>query len=172
MGLGLQVLFAARMVRRGLDLDEIRRRIEGLGDRIHVLFVVDTLEFLQRGGRIGKARAWIGSLLGIKPILGVQDGGVVPVDKVRGGRRAHPRIAELLAGRVDPSRPLFMAVAHSRAPVWADRLRQLLEERFEVAEMLMTDIGPVVGTHAGPGCVGCVAFEPTDEELELFGPLG
>lgn len=171
MGLGLQVVFAARMLRRGLGLDEVRGRLEALSMRIHVLFVVDTLEYLRRGGRVGKAGAWIGTLLGIKPILGVRGGVVVPVDKVRGGRRAHPRIVRLVEDRVDRSKPIVAAVAHSKAPVWADRLRKLLEDRFDVSEMLQTDIGPVVGTHAGPGCVGCVVFQPEGDEAELFAPL-
>jgi DegV family protein with EDD domain len=80
LGLGLLALFAARMAHRELGAAEIARRIAAMGDRVHVLFVVDTLEYLARGGRIGKAQAWVGSLLGIKPILGVVDGGVVPVD--------------------------------------------------------------------------------------------
>ena len=164
LGLGLLALFAARMARRKLPAAEIARRLAGMGDRVHVLFVVDTLEYLARGGRIGKARAWVGSLLGIKPILGVVGGEVVPVDKVRGGRAAHPRMLKLFQGRLSPGRPVAGAVAHANAPVWADRLRELLEAELDVSELMVGEMGPVVGTHAGPGTVGAALFQPADDE--------
>jgi DegV family protein with EDD domain len=172
LGLGLLAVFAARMAQRGLDLGAIRGRIEAMRERMHVLFVMDTLEYLARGGRIGKARALLGKVLGVKPILGVAEGEVVAVDRVRGGRAAHPRLAELFAERVDPQRPVVAAVGHSKAPIWADRLRALIEERFVAAELMVTEIGPVVGTHAGPGTVGAAMFQPTPEELPLISPLG
>ncbi|HUF77827.1 MAG TPA: DegV family protein, partial [Thermoanaerobaculia bacterium] len=106
LGLGLLALFAARMANRGLPAPDIARRLRAMGDRVQVLFVVDTLEYLARGGRIGKAQAWVGSLLGIKPILGVARGEVVPVDRVRGGRAAHPRILALFRERIEPGRPV------------------------------------------------------------------
>ena len=167
LGLGLLALFAARMAHRGLAASEIARRIAAMGDRVHVLFVVDTLEYLARGGRIGKARAWVGSLLGIKPILGVVDGGVVPVDKVRGGRAAHPRMLELFRQRLTgggEGLPVTGAVAHANAPVWADRLRELLETELGATDLMVGEMGPVVGTHAGPGTVGAALFRPADEE--------
>jgi DegV family protein with EDD domain len=172
LGLGLLALFAARMARRGLELAAIRQRIEAMRGRMHVLFVVDSLDYLARGGRIGKARALTGKMLGVKPILGVADGEVVAVDRVRGGRAAHPRLIELFALRVDPQRPVVAAVGHSQAPIWADRLRALLEERFVTSELMVTEIGPVVGTHAGPGTVGAALFQPTAEEQPLIAPLG
>lgn len=171
MGVGFLALFAARMAFRGEEAPKIAWRLKEMTSRLHIFFVVDTLEYLARGGRIGKARAWVGKLLGIKPILGVADGEVVPVDRVRGGRQAHPRIVKLFQERIEPGRPVVVAVAHARAPVWADRLRSLVERSFEVRELIVTDIGPVVGTHAGPGCVGAVVFQPTDEEWELVTPL-
>ena len=172
MGVGMLALFGARMAQRGEKVYTIARRLEKMRDRIHMLFAVDTLEFLQRGGRIGKAQAFVGKLLDIKPILGVQNGEVVPVDKVRGGRKAHPRIVELFKQRVDPKKPVIVTVAHAQAPVWAESLRVLLEKSFDIRELIRADIGPVVGTHAGPGCVGAVIFQPEDDELELILPLG
>lgn len=170
LGLGLMALFAARMAARDLTAGEVTRRLQEIRERIGILFVVDTLEYLKRGGRIGAAQAWMGKLLGIKPILGVADGEVVPVDRVRGGRAAHPRILELVAERTQAERPLLAAVAHAKAPVWADRLRQLLTERFDVAELVVAEMGPTVGAHAGPGTVGIAWMQPTDEELALLAP--
>lgn len=172
LALGLVALFAARLAARGLDAVEVARRVEELKGRTSALFVVDTLEYLRKGGRIGAARALLGSLLGIKPILGIGDGQVVPVDKVRGGRAAHPRILELLAERADPERPIVAAIAHANAPVWADRLRGLVEARFPVAEMIVAEIGPTVGVHGGPGTVGVAWLQPTADELPLLAPLG
>jgi DegV family protein with EDD domain len=168
VGLGMLVVFASRMAERGLGLDEIIRRLEDIRDRLEFLFLVDTLEFLRKGGRIGQAQALIGTLLGIKPILGQVDGEVVPVDKVRGGRKAQPRLMEIMRERVDASRPVFAAVAHASAPKWGGRLKDLLVDTFDIVELLEGEIGPVVGAHAGPGTVGCIVFQPTSEELELL----
>lgn len=171
LGLGMLALFAARMARRGVEPDAIVGRLESMRGRVRVLFAVDTLDYLARGGRIGKGRAFLGNLLGIKPILGVVDGEVTAVDKVRGGRAAQPRLIELFREKVDPKRPVVVSIAHAKAPVWADRLRFLIQKSFDVAELIMAEMGPVVGTHAGPGTVGAALFQPTDEELPLVAPL-
>lgn len=171
MGVGMMALFAARMALRGRPAAVIEQRLQAMAPRLEILFAVDSLDALVRGGRLSKARAAVGKLLGIKPILGVVGGEVVPLDRVRGGRRAHPRIIELLSEKLDPEQPIVVAVAHAKAPVWADRLAKLLAERFTLAERIETDIGPVVGTHTGAGCVGCVAFQPTTEEWADIAPL-
>jgi DegV family protein with EDD domain len=168
VGLGMLVVFASRMIERGLGVDEIVRRLEDIRERLHFLFLVDTLEFLRKGGRIGQAQALIGSLLGIKPILGQVGGEVVPLDKVRGGKRAQARLLEILRERVDTGRPVFVATAHASAPQWGGQLKEQLVDTLDIVEMLEGEIGPVVGAHAGPGTVGCIVFEPTDEELELL----
>ena len=171
LGLGMYALFAARMARRGVEPDTIAERLEAMRERVHVLFVVDTLDYLARGGRIGKARALMGNLLGIKPILGVVDGEIVAADKVRGGRAAHPRLIDLFREKADPKRPVVVSIAHAKAPVWADRLRGLFEKTFQVHEVILAEMGPVVATNTGPGTVGAAVFQPTDEELPLISPL-
>lgn len=170
--LGLLALLAARMAMRGLSASQIRSRLEGMRQRVHMIFVVDTLEYLARGGRIGKARAFLGQMLGIKPILTVQDGEVAPLDKVRGGRAAHPRVIELFKARVNPAEPVVVCIAHAQAPVWADRLKNLIQQNFNVSELIETEIGPTVGTHVGPGTVGAVMFQPNEDEKELVAPIG
>ena len=171
LGLGLLALFAARMAARNETATEIRRRLLTMAPRIHTLFVVDTLEYLARGGRIGRARALLGGLLGIKPILGMVEGEVAPVDRVRGGRAAHPRILEILKERVDPGRPVIAGVSHGNAPAWADRLEKLVREAFPVSELIQAEVGPVVGTHAGPGVVSVSLFQPAADEAALIAPL-
>jgi DegV family protein with EDD domain len=171
LGLGLLVLFAARMAARNETAPEIRRRLLAMAPRVHTLFVVDTLEFLARGGRIGRAQAMVGGLLGIKPILGVVDGEIAAVNRVRGGRATHPRILEILKTRLDPKRPLVAGVSHGNAPAWADRLERLLRDTFQVTELIQAEVGPVVGTHAGPGVVAVSVFQPEADEAALIAPL-
>lgn len=171
VGVGLMAVFAARMAARDEKVFAIAQRVRDMSKRLHILFAVDTLDFLVKGGRIGKARAIVGKLLGIKPILGVVDGEVTAIDKARGGRKVHPRIVQLVSERIDPKKPIVMGVAHAQAPVWADRLAKLMRRHFKVSETILSDIGPVVGTHSGPGCVGTVVFQPTPEEWELIRPL-
>jgi len=168
--LGMLVLFAARMAARNETAGIIQQRLLDMAPRIHTLFVVDTLEFLARSGRIGKARALVGSLLGIKPILGMLDGEVAPMDRVRGGRAAHPRILEILHKQVDRKRPVFAGISHANAPVWADRLRALVRDQFQVAELIQTEIGPVVGANVGPGVVGVCLFQPGEDEIDWIAP--
>lgn len=170
VALGMLALFAARMASRGDTADTIRQRLLDMAPRIHILFAVDTLEFLARGGRIGKARAIMGGLLGIKPILGMAKGEVVPVDQVRGGRAAHPKILEILGKRVDRKQPVVAGISHANAPVWADRLRALVRDQFQISELIQTEIGPVVGANVGPGVVGVCLFQPTEEEQGWIAP--
>lgn len=165
LGLGLLALFAARMAARNEPADRIVRRIREMAPRIHTLFAIDTLEYLARGGRIGRARALVGGLLRIKPILGVVDGEVAPVGQARGGRNAQPRLLELLLERIDPRRPLIVAIGHANAPAWADRLETLLRERLQIAELLQSEVGPVVGANVGPGVVGLAAYQPAEGEI-------
>ncbi len=171
LGLGMLALFAARMARRGVEPEVIVGHLKAMRERVHVLFVVATLEYLARSGRIGKARALLGNILGVKPILGVVDGEIVAVDRVRGGRAAHPRLIELFRERIDPKKPVIVTVAHAKAPVWGDRLRGLIEKSFQVREILSGEMGPVVVANAGPGTVGAALFQPTEEEWELVGPV-
>jgi fatty acid kinase fatty acid binding subunit len=169
--LGMVAILAARMAARGLPAVEIRDRVEGIKSRLVTLFVVDTLEYLARGGRIGKAQAWFGNLLGIKPILGLEDGRVVPVDRVRGGRRAHSKLIELFSTALDRERSCQIIVAHAQAPIWADRLAGLLRESFSVSELQQVEMGPVIGAHVGPGTLGTAIFQPELEEEDLLAPL-
>lgn len=172
LGLGLLALFASRLAARGQSAAAIAAKLRELAPRAQLLFGVDTLEFLVKGGRLSRTQGFIGSVFGIKPILGLKDGAIVPLDRVRGARAVQPRLLELLAQRVDPKQPIHAAVLHAAAPAAADRLRKLLQERFRCAEILVGEIGPVVGTHTGPGAVGIAALQPTAEELSLLAPIG
>jgi len=152
-GIGMLVVAAAEAARAGKTADECLEIVRRLRKETKLYFLVDTLEYLQKGGRIGKASAVLGSLLNIKPILTIDDEGVVaPVDKVRGQKKAMARIIELLNEQVRADR-VRLIVAHSNAEQTAKELASMLERQFHSDGVLYTEIGPVIGTHVGPGTV-------------------
>lgn len=157
MGLGLMALTAARAAARGEDLSSVAESARQLIPRLRVYFVVDTLEYLHRGGRIGAAARIFGSALNLKPVLEIKDGVVTPVTRVRTRRKALDKLLELLHEELGAGGTIHMSVLHVAAPEEAAQLAQQLQARYEPAELIQAECGPVVGAHAGPGTVG-VAF--------------
>ncbi len=158
MSLGLVVLAASTMATAGSDADAIVTKIESMRDQVQAYFSVATLEYLRRGGRIGRASALVGSVLQVKPVLCIRDGLVTPLERVRTFERALNRVVEL-ARAVDRGRGVCVIVGHADAEQDAERMGRELEP---VAETLMIQpLGPVVGAHAGPGVVG-VGCYPAD----------
>lgn len=153
-GFGLQVVHAARMAKQGATAAEIRAEVERLGKGRRLYFLVDTLEYLQKGGRIGKAAAILGTLLNIKPILSVdQEGVIYAVDKVRGRKKAVSRVIDLFVNDFGGLRDINVAVCDSVNPEGAEEMLELLGRHFTLHEVVRTSIGAVVGTHVGPGTV-------------------
>lgn len=160
LGLGLVALEAARLAQAGRSAAEILPHLEAIAGRMNVLFTLDTLEFLQRNGRIGKAQALLGGLLGVKPILHIDPEGVVaPVDKVRGRSRTLPRTLELLQERVPRGSRVRMAVLHTQAPEQAAEWLAAAKQIYEVEEALIAPIGSVIATHVGPGAIGFAFYQ-------------
>ena len=158
MSLGLLTLAASELVAAGGDAESVTSRVSEMRDKVHTYFSVATLEFLRRGGRIGRASALLGSVLQVKPVLCIRDGLVTPLERVRTFDRALNRIVELTR-EVDLGRGLCVIVGHADAEADAERVARELEP---VAETLMIQpLGPVVGAHAGPGVVG-VGCYPAD----------
>lgn len=156
-GLGLLVIAAAEAVRQGKSKAEIIRLIQELRNGTKIYFVVDTLEYLKKGGRIGKASALLGSLLNIKPILTVNEAGeAAPLDKVRGHRKAMLRIIELMKEEFKGTE-IKVTVGHCKAQDTADELSLLVKEHFQINDIKCIDIGPVIGTHVGPGTAAVFA---------------
>ncbi|WP_054028078.1 DegV family protein [Bacillus sp. FJAT-28004] len=150
-GFGLRVVRAAEMAQAGESKERIIEEIERLERGTNLYFLVDTLEYLQKGGRIGKASALIGSILNIKPILSLdKDGVVLAVDKVRGSKKAMARIIELLK-QTYGDEPVGMTMAYSFSKDTAEALCELLKAQFNVQETNWTTVGAVIGTHTGPG---------------------
>jgi len=158
MSLGLITLAASEMAASGADAESIVARASEMRPHVQTYFSVATLEFLRRGGRIGRASALLGSVLQVKPVLCIRDGLVTPLERVRTFDRALNRIAELTR-EVDRGKGLCVIVGHADAEADAERVARELEP---VAETLMIQpLGPVVGAHAGPGVVG-VGCYPAD----------
>jgi DegV family protein with EDD domain len=156
MGNGFAVLAAARSAARGEDMATVAAAARDTAAATRTLFVVDTLEYLRRGGRIGHAASMIGTALSVKPVLHVADGRVVPLEKVRTTARALVRLVqrgvEAAAGR-----PVMVAVHHLAAPERAERLAADLEERLpNLRELYVSELGAAIGAHVGPGAVGLV----------------
>jgi DegV family protein with EDD domain len=148
-----------RRLARGTDDDEIEQLIERFKRDNGVVFTVGTLEYLQKGGRIGRAQALAGTLLNVKPILSVADGVIVPIGKVRGRQRALQEFARVFTGATEDTPGLRVAIAHADAPEWVDVLTDLVQKLRPQAEIeLVEALGAVVGTHAGPGAVGFFWF--------------
>ena len=158
MSLGLVTLAASEMAAQGEAAESIAKRVTAMREDVQTYFSVATLEFLRRGGRIGRASAMLGSVLQVKPVLCIRDGLVTPLERVRTFDRALNRIVELTR-EVDHGNGLCVIVGHADAEDDAERVARGLED---VAETLMIQpLGPVVGAHAGPGVVG-VGCYPAD----------
>lgn len=157
MGQGIMVAEALRSVQQGWPVPQIVDRLEFVRDNMRIGFVVDSLEHLQKGGRIGKASVFLGTLLSVKPMLSIREGEVSPLDKVRTRRRAVERLVEWLAGEVGTERDVHIGVVHLNAPEDAEALRQRCAQTFRSTTVFISELGAVLGVHVGPGTVGvCV----------------
>ncbi|NMC14972.1 MAG: DegV family protein [Chloroflexi bacterium] len=156
MALGFIVMTAAKAATQNASLKECKELAEQARRHTDVVFAVDTLDFLHRGGRIGGASRFLGTALNIKPILQVADGQVEAVEKVRTRSKSLSRLVELVEERSSGKRPLRIAVVHANAEADA---RDLLEQtkKLHAEEYVLSQVSPVIGTHAGPGTVG-IAF--------------
>jgi DegV family protein with EDD domain len=154
MALGLQVLTLARAAAEGASLSDCCDLAETLRERSGVYFVVDTLEFLHRGGRIGGAQRLLGTALNLKPILTVQDGKVEAVERVRTKSKALDRLIELVAEKTHGQTPLRVASLHANAEAEARETLTRFGQLTHPVESLSCSLSPVVGTHTGPGTIG------------------
>jgi DegV family protein with EDD domain len=157
------IALLALAIQRRLDRGTSDEEVEALVDRYRrergLLFTVDTLEFLARGGRIGRAAAFAGTLLHVKPILTIADGEVVPLLRVRGERKAFSELAKALETETRDELELRLAVAHAAAPARAAELEALVRHRRPHAELeLVVPLGAVIGAHAGPGTLALFWF--------------
>ncbi len=153
MGLGFAALGAARAAAAGVSLDEVERAARTAASSVKVMFVVDTLEYLHRGGRIGGASRWLGTALSIKPILHLNEGRVDALEQVRTKKKAVSRMLDLAAEHASEHQ-VRAAVIHADAPDEADALASTVERLFDCLELYVTDLSPVIANHTGPGTLG------------------
>jgi DegV family protein with EDD domain len=151
-GEGLVLLAAAAAARDGADAQAVADRARRARSDLRMWFALDTLEYLRRGGRIAGAQAWLGSALKVKPILTVE-AEITPVERVRTSRRAFERIVDLLRSRASDGADAWM-VQHIQAPREAEELAARGRELFGCEPLVISEIGPVIGSHVGPGLLG------------------
>jgi DegV family protein with EDD domain len=160
LALGLLAEAVERRLARGTTDEEVEELVERFRRTNRVVFTCATLEYLQRGGRIGKAQALAGSLLNVKPILEIRDGVVEPIGRVRGRQKALAEFARLFVAGTEDRDGLRTAVAHANAPEWVEVLTDLVSKARPRATVdLVQPLGAVVGTHAGPGAAGFFWFQ-------------
>jgi DegV family protein with EDD domain len=144
-----------RRLERGTTDEEVDELVARFKRESGLVFTLDTLEYLARGGRIGRAAGWAGQLLHIKPILTIADGEVLPLKRVRGNRKAIQEFVSAVEAGTRDKPGLRVGIAHAEAPERMEAVRKLVSDVRPNAEIeVATTLGPVVGTHAGPGTVG------------------
>ena len=160
VGIALLALAIQELLARGTTDEEVEALAERYRREIGLLFTVDTLEFLAKGGRIGRARALAGSLMNVKPILTITDGEVVPLTRVRGRQKALAEFRKRFEEATTDGPGLAVGFAHAEADETVEQLREIvLASRPQAEIKLVTTLGAVVGTHAGPGTVGFFWFQ-------------
>jgi fatty acid kinase fatty acid binding subunit len=155
VGITMLALAVQRRLDRGTTDEEVDELVDRYKREHGLLFTVDTLEFLARGGRIGRAKAFAGELLNVKPILSIRDGEVVPVKRVRGNRKAFQEFVDAVQSGTVDGPGLRFGTAHADAPERAAELAKMVRDlRPQATIEVETELGAVIGTHAGPGTVG------------------
>lgn len=164
MAQGFQSLVGARMAQAGGSREDVTRAITALDDKLTLVFLLDTLEFLKRGGRIGKTQAWLGTMFNFKPLLEIAHARVEPLERVRSRKAGIGRLLELVQNppRTNGPRmgdgPLHIAVLHARAPEAALQLENEIRARFNVGELMTAEIGPTIAVHTGPDALGLAFY--------------
>ncbi len=164
MAQGFQCLEGARVAMAGGSSQDVVKAITALDERISLVFLLDTLEYLKRGGRIGKAQAWLGTMFNVKPILEIAHARVEPLERVRSRKAGLARLLELVQTPPLTNGPrkgdgaLHIAVLHARAPEAAQQLEDELRARFNIAELVRAEIGPTIAVHTGPDALGLAFY--------------
>lgn len=153
-GQGLLVYEAAKMAESGAAASEIEEAIEGLKRKLASIFTVDTFEYLLKGGRVTRIQAFLGTVLDIKPVLHLDSSGkIVPLEKVRGKRKAAARLLEIMAEQGRDLSRQTVGVVHAHVPEEAARLAEQIKAKFNVKEVVIGELSASIGTHTGPGCL-------------------
>jgi DegV family protein with EDD domain len=160
MAHGWAVIEAARSALAGFGLDQVAQRARHVAQNSMMIQTADTLRYLYMGGRIGKAQHLAGSILNIKPLIGMRDGIIVALGTTRSRAKAYRRMVELMQQQVGEGSRIKVAFTHVAAQAQVEKLRALVADRFECVETIVTELSPALAVHSGPGTVG-VCFFPT-----------
>jgi DegV family protein with EDD domain len=154
MALGFVALAAARAAAEGASAEDVVQAAEATIPHVGLLFTVETLDYMRRGGRIGLAAAFLGNLVDLKPILELKEGRVEPMERVRSKKKALNRILEVMAERTRGKTPLRLATIEAAATEEASALLETARQRLGAVETILAEASPTVAVHAGPGTVG------------------
>lgn len=157
LAMGFPLLAVARAAAQGATLSECKTLVQKNCEQSGVLFVLKTLEFLHRGGRIGGAAAFLGTALNLKPILELREGKIEAIERVRTMSKAVDRLLDLFEERIGSRTPVHIGALHANAPVEVSLLLERARQRFpesDIRAAVTADVSPVVGSHTGPGCLG------------------
>lgn len=153
IGYGLVVLHAAKMAKNGTTAEQIVEAAEHQARHMEHIFTVDNLEYLYRGGRVSKTSAFVGGLLNIKPILNVEDGKLIPLEKLRGSKKVLGRMIELMEERGKDFQNQVIGISHGDDLERAEQLASMIQEKFGISRenIVLEMVGAVIGAHSGPG---------------------
>lgn len=153
LGHGLVVQEAVRLREQGISFEEAAQKIAHTAEHMTQLFTVENLNYLAAGGRLSKSSAFIGGLLSIKPILHVEDGKLIPLEKIRGRKKAINRIIDLMAERGGDFSDKIVGISHGDDLEFANEVQALIEEKLQPKSFVITMIGSSIGAHSGPGTI-------------------
>ncbi len=153
MGCGLIAYEAAELAKQGADVQDILDHANHYVNNIEHIFTVDDLEYLYRGGRVSRTQAFVGSLLKIKPLLHVEEGKLVPLEKIRGSKKVLRRMVDLMKDRGQEFDQQTVAITHGDDDENAQKLKELIEDELNPKKVIVHQIGAAIGAHAGPGTI-------------------
>jgi DegV family protein with EDD domain len=154
LGFGFVVIKAAQMAKEGCTKEQILKAIDFYMNHIEHIFTVDDIEYLYRGGRVTKTAAFIGTVLNIKPVLDVEGGKLIPIEKIRGRRKTIHRMVELVGQRGKCLENQTVGINHGDDLDTAEYIRDSIKEKYNVKNFMINDIGSAIGSHTGPGVIG------------------
>lgn len=153
LGFGLVVIEAARLAAENVSKEEILKDVLYRSQHMEQLFTVEDLDYLAKGGRVSKASAFLGGLLNIKPILNVEDGKLVPIEKIRGKKKVYRRIVELMKERGENFSNQIIGISHADTEETLEEVKTLIMEELHPKDIFISSIGSAVGAHTGPGAI-------------------
>lgn len=153
IGIGMLAIHAARLALSGVPCEDAEALIGKLVGEVRAFFTVESLDWLRRNGRIGRAKAFLGAILNVKPVLHLEDGVVAPVEQVRSREKSLRRIVDL-AEQAASGRPVQIGIVHGDSPAEAEELLEKARAAMNVSGAIVTPLGPTIGSHTGPGTIG------------------